>query len=118
MAVSPRDVIEIWDRYTRPPKRKWHICVCDHRQFFLRINSNPIYRPAHLLSASNNTFLHHDSYVELQQLVRHITNDIVQAKHLGIISLQEVRKLVESVENAKTLSDEHKQLIKDRLLNG
>jgi hypothetical protein len=117
MAVSPRDVIEIWDRHTKPPKAKWHVCVCDQRQLFLRIDSDPIYQPAHPILARDNSFLHHDSYVELQQLLRHIADDIVQARHLGVLSMQEAQKLVIAAETAATLSEEHKQLIRDRLLS-
>jgi hypothetical protein len=116
MAISPRDVVEIWDRHTRPPKSKWHICVCDQRQLFLRINSDPVYQPAHPILAANNSFLHHDSFVEVQQLVRHIADDIVQARHLGVLSMQEARNLVAAAGKAATLSEEHKQLISDRLL--
>jgi hypothetical protein len=117
MAVRPRDVVRIFDRHTRPNKRKWHICVCDERQLFLRINSEPVFRPHHQLLAANNPFLHHDSYVELQQLVRHVADDIVQAEHIGVLTLTEVRNLVTAVEQAETLSEEHKDLIRDRLLS-
>jgi hypothetical protein len=117
MAVRSRDVVRIFDRHTRPNKRKWHICVCDGRQLFLRINSEPVFLPHHLLLASNNLFLHHDSYVELQQLVRHVADDIAQAEHLGVLTLQEARKLVAAVEQAETLSEEHKDLIRERLLS-
>lgn len=117
MAGRPRDVVRIFDRHTRPNKPKWHICVCDERQLFLRINSEPVFRPHHLLRAANNAILHHDSYVELQQLVRHVADDIVQAEHLGVLTLQEAKSLVAAVEQAETLSDEHKDLIRERLLS-
>lgn len=116
MAVVPRDVIAIWDRYTRPNKRKWHICVCERRQLFLRINSAPVFKPFHPLLAKHNRFLRHDSYVELQQLVRHIADDIVDAEHLGRLSPQEARKLVAAVWQAETLSEDHKEFIATRLL--
>jgi hypothetical protein len=83
----------------------------------LRINTSPVYQPAHPISKADNSFLHHDSYVELQQLLRHIANDIVEARHLGVLSLQEARKLVASVEAAESLSDDTKRLIKERLLS-
>jgi hypothetical protein len=61
--------------------------------------------------------LTHDSYVELQQLLRHVADDIVQADHLGIINMNETRKLVAAAEQAVTLSEEHRQIIRECLLN-
>jgi hypothetical protein len=49
-------------------------------------------------------------------LVRHVADDIVRAEHLGTMSMNEARKLVEAAEQAVTLSEEHKQLIRERLL--
>src|SRR5690242_3971478 len=115
--AAPREVVLIFDRFTRPNKPKRHICVCDQLQFFLRINSEPLYRPVHrILRANNPSFLTHDSYVELTQLVRHVAGDIANAKHLGIMSMNEARKLVAAAEQAATLSEEHKQIIRERLL--
>ena len=104
MAIGPRDVVRIWDRHTRPNKDK--------------LNSNPIFPPVHPILAVNNPFLHHDSYVELQQLVRHLAYEIARAEHIGTISEQEARGLVAAVRKAETLSEEHKQLIEARLLRG
>jgi hypothetical protein len=78
MSLQPRDVLRIWDRYTRPSKPKLHICVCPDRQFFLRINSDAIFQPAHLIAKAANPFLHHDSFVELQQLIFHRNDEIRQ----------------------------------------
>lgn len=115
MPVSPRDVVKLWDRHTRPNKPKIHICVCERRQLFLRINSNPVYKPCHALSAAANTFLEWDSYVELTQLVRHIKYEIDRAEFMGRISQREIYGLLEAVWEAETLSDEHKSLIDERL---
>jgi hypothetical protein len=116
MAIAPRDVIRIYDRFTRPNKPK-HICVCDQRQLFLRIDSDAVYQPHHpILRADNPSFLTHDSYVELQQLLRHVADDIAQARYLGRMSLHEARKLVDAVEKAETLNEEHKQVIRECLL--
>ena len=88
-------------------------------QLFLRINSQPIYQPAQpILFANNRSFLTHDSFIELQQLVRHVADDIVQAAFLGEMSMQEAKKVVAAAEQADTLSEEHKQLIRERLLSG
>jgi hypothetical protein len=117
MAIRPRDVVRIYDRFTRPSKPKRHICVCDQRQLFLRINSEPIYHPHHkILLADNRPFLTHDSYVELQQLLRHVADDIVQAEYLGSMSMNEARKLVAATEQAISLTEEQKQIIRECLL--
>jgi hypothetical protein len=117
MAIAPRDVIRIYDRFTRPNKPKRHLCVCDRRQLFLRINTEPIYPTCHpILLADNRSFLAHDSYVELQQLLRHVADDIVQADYLGTMSMNEARKLVTAAEQAVTLTEEQKQIIRECLL--
>ena len=115
--VAPRHVIRIFDRFTRPNKLKRHLCVCDRLQLFLRINSEPIFQPVHpILLADNRSFLTHDSFIELQQLVRHVADDIANAEFLGVMSMQEARKVVAAAEQADTLSEEHKQTIRERLL--
>jgi hypothetical protein len=115
--VAPRDVIRILDRFTRPNKDKLHICVCDRLQLFLRINSQAVFQPAHpILRADNKSFLTHDSFVELQQLIRNVADDIAQAEYLGKMNMNEARKLVEAAERAVTLTDEQKELIRERLL--
>jgi len=117
MTIRPRDVVRLWDRYTSPNKYKLHICVCDQRQLFLRINSDPAFPPVHPLSQRNNPFLHHDSYVELQQLVRHMGEEIRAAERIGRISQSETRALIAAANEAPTLSPEHKRLIAERLLS-
>ena len=115
--VAPRDVIRIFDRFVRPNKPKRHLCVCDRLQLFLRINSEAVYQPCHpLLQADNPSFLTHDSFIELQQLVRHVADDIVQAEYLGAMNMNEARKVVAAAEKAVTLTDEQKQIIRERLL--
>jgi hypothetical protein len=68
--------VRLWDRETDPAKVKLHICVDPERQLFLRINSKDIWRPHHKLVAIPGGFLHHDSYVELRQLIRHMAYEI------------------------------------------
>ncbi len=71
---APRHVIEIWDRHCASGQR--HICVCDERQLFLRINSD---RYIGLRILAHNSFLHHEEHVELQQLLRQL-HDIARAR--------------------------------------
>ena len=118
MVPRPRDVVRIFDLYTSPRKPKLHICVSERRQLFLRINSESIFKPNHLLLKSRNDFLAHDSFVELQQLVRHMSDEIREAEFVGRLSLAEAKALVEAAHAAETLPPEHKRLIEECLLDG
>ncbi len=114
--MKPRDVIRIWDKFTRPEKRKIHICVCEGRQAFLRINSNPIFRPNHLLLvADNREFLDHDSYVELNRILRHRQYEISQSEWIGTISRAQCVLLLKSVWASDAFTDNEKQFIEDQL---
>jgi hypothetical protein len=117
MVPRPRDVLRIFDLYTSPRKPKLHICVSERRQLFLRINSQSIFKPNHLLLKSRNDYLTHDSYVELQQLVRHMSDEIREAELVGRLSLAEAKALVEAAQTAETLPAEHKRLIMECLLD-
>jgi len=116
MIPRARDVVRIFDLYTSPRKPKLHICVSERRQLFLRINSESIFKPNHLLTKSRNAYLAHDSYVELQQLVRHMSEEIREAELVGRLSLAEARALVDAAQAAETLPMEHKRLIAECLL--
>ena len=118
MIPRPRDVLRIFDLYTSPRKTKLHICVSERRQLFLRINSQSIFKPNHLLRKSSNPYLDHDSYVELQQLVRHLSDEIREAEFLGRLTLAEAKALADAAQAAETLPMEHKRLITECLLEG
>jgi hypothetical protein len=118
MVPRPCDVVRIFDLYTSPRKPKLHICVSERRQLFLRINSESIFKPNHLLVKSRNDYLAHDSYVELQQLVRHMSGEIREAEFVGRLSFTEAKALVEAAQAAETLPAEHKRLIAECLLEG
>ncbi|MCW5695513.1 MAG: hypothetical protein KIS96_02140 [Bauldia sp.] len=117
--LRPRDVVLLWDRGTRPPKDKRHICVDPGRQLFLRINSKPIWTPSHLIKAAPGVrFIAHDSYVELRQLVRHMAYEISRAAPLGRLDDEQTEALCAAVRIAETLSEDHKDLIVARLTAG
>ncbi|HEV2957850.1 MAG TPA: hypothetical protein VGX95_17185 [Xanthobacteraceae bacterium] len=118
MIPRARDVVRIFDLYTSPREPKLHICVSERRQLFLRINSQSIFKPNHLLRKSTNAYLAHDSYVELQQLVRHMSEEIREAEFVGRLSLAEAKALVDAAHGAETLPMEHKRLIAECLLDG
>lgn len=115
MTLQPRDVIRVWDRQTIPAKLKRAICVAPGKQYFLRINSEPKFKPNHPILKSESDFLDHDSYVELRQLVRPFAYDIQQLELLGRLTDAQAKSLVEAAQCAKTLPQEHKDLIQENL---
>ena len=115
MAVRPGEVIRVWDRQVNPPKFKRLICISSEKQLFLRINSRALFKPHHLLLASESDFLDYDSYVELRQLIRPYAYEIQQAEPLGQLSAKQAMSLISSAHNAETLPQEHKDLIAESL---
>jgi hypothetical protein len=115
MPVRIGDVIRVWDRGTHPRKFKRHICICPDRQLFLRINSRPIFPPHVIIRAAGSDFLDADSYVELQQLVRHYAQEIAEADVLGRLNGTHIRLLCIAVEACDALSQELKEFIVERL---
>lgn len=115
MKPRPGDVVRVWDRQVKPAKFKRLICIDPDKQQFQRINSKPIFKPHHPIPASDAVFVDHDSYVELRQLVRPFAYEIEQAEHLGSLTAEQARSLLEAVEQAETLSQEQKDLIAQRL---
>jgi hypothetical protein len=91
------------------------ICVAPERQLFLRINSEPKFKPHHLLRQNESTFLDHDSYVELRQLIRLYAHDMQQCEILGRLSETQARSLVIVASGCATLSQDHKDLIAESL---
>lgn len=115
MPFKPGEVVRVLDRQTRPPKTKRLICIVPERQFFLRINSEPKYRPNHPIFAADSNFLSHDSYVELRQFIRPFAYDIEQAEKLGELTQQQVEDLIEAVNQSKVLSQDHKDMVVEHL---
>ena len=119
----PGHVVRIIDPFTTPPKPKRIICVCPHGRRFLRINSQPLWLPHHRLSlAKNHTFLDHDSYVELRQLLRFGPADLERALSrasnlLGRMTPSEAMTLAWAAKRAETLSQELQNLIWERLVD-
>ena len=85
------------------------------QHMFMRVNSKAIWLPCHMLLSRNNSFLDHDSYVELNQLARHSNHQLREAEIIGRLSSAEAAKLVSAADRAETLSDEQKGLIRSRL---
>jgi len=90
------------DPYVTPRNRiKWHICICPRAKLFLRINSNPVWPPWHMLDEATSTFLDHDSYVELAQL--HFLPDAHESEEIGSLTLTEVAALAMAAMEVPTL---------------
>lgn len=85
------------------------------RQFFLRINSEPKYKPNHPIIAADSNFLRHDSYVELRQFIRPFAYDIQQAEKLGELTRQQAKDIIEAVNKSKALSQDNKDLVVEYL---
>jgi hypothetical protein len=114
--VTVGDVIEIFDLYTRPKKPKWHICICSERLLFLRVNTDPLWMPNYPLMTATNTFLEHESFVELRQLLHFGPHAVAiamrEAKNpLGRMSKTEARLLATAARRVPTLNQEQKDLI-------
>lgn len=58
------EVIWVFDRTTRPQKRKMYVCLSFEDGWFLRVNTSDRYRPCVAIQTFNNDWLDHDSYVE------------------------------------------------------
>ena len=115
MSLNTGDVIRVLDRQTRPSKQKRLICIVPEKQWFLRINSEPKFRPHHPLLAAETDFLSHDSYVELRQFIRPFAYDLQSADKLGRLTRHQAKGLIEAVHKSKALSQDHKDLIAERL---
>jgi len=115
MPIKTGDVIRVLDRQTNPSKLKRLICIATEKQFFLRINSKPKFRPNHPILAAESNFLHHDSYVELRQLIRPYAYDIQHSDKLGELTPQQARALMEAVNQSEVFSQDHKDFIIERL---
>lgn len=120
---APRDVIRVFDTQISEPKWKRFICVSPERRLFLRINSNP-YWPPHvkIREAENRGFLDHDSYVELTGLVRvpifEFNRAIARSDNpMGRVTESVAREIAFAAQRAATLSDEHRQIIRDALVS-
>lgn len=112
MELISGSVIALPDPRVRPRKRlKWHICVCPDRRLFLRINSRPLWPPHHLIKASKNPFLEHDSYVELTSLHFFTESELRGATKVGEMPSLERALVADAAQEAETLREEHRELI-------
>lgn len=108
-AISPGDVIRAHDWQASKLKRL--ICLDWGKQQFLRINSEPLWKPHVLIAADGADFLTHDSYVTLRQLVRIRAYDLLKVDHLGRLKGEHVETIVAGVKMAKTLTADQKDEI-------
>jgi hypothetical protein len=122
--LHPRDVIRIFDNQMRAPNYKRLICVCVPRRLFLRINTHPYWPPhikIHQVDCSD--FLDWDSYVELRELVRVGFSELAVAlmrpdNPIGRVNDRVARLIEFAAQQAATLSDEMRGIIREGLLGG
>lgn len=118
MPIAAGDVYRLWDRFTRPPKQKRALCVCPERRLFLRINSRPTFPPHLLVRADEADFLDHDSFLELQRLVRYYESDVSAATRLGRVTETLARRICLAADASPALTPDQKALVRDRLWPG
>lgn len=111
MRLEAGSVIKIYDGRTRPKKVKWHVCVVPSRRWFFRINSSPLWKPHHPISAADNPFLEHDSFVELAQPHFFTESELRGCQRLGVMSAAECAKLAIAAKKASTLTEEQSDLV-------
>ncbi len=117
MNLRPGHVIRLLDEGTRPEKIKRHICVCPERRLFLRINSQPLYRPHHEIDEHTCPgIVDHKSYVELRALYRHsrmsLQRDWARPDNpIGIISGSVAYAIATAADRADTINEEQRYLI-------
>ena len=117
MQLVPGLVIAIADGRVRPRhRRKWHICVSPEQRLFLRINSKPLWPPSHPIKAEQNSFLEHDSYVELTTLHFFPESELRRATRVGQMSeIEQTNLAYAAVETGVTLRADHKEIIWEKL---
>src|SRR5438128_2477531 len=119
--IRPRDVAKILDTEVRRPKWKRLICVSEQPRRFLRINSQPQWRPHMRIRQAECNFLDYDSYVELRELVRVGPDEFRDAvargdNPIGRLTDEMARQIEFEVQRAPTLSDENRRIVREGLL--
>ena len=82
---------------------------------FLRLNSKALFPPHLIIRADSANFLDHDSYIELQQLIKDTEFEVDRAEVLGRLSPSHVQALKIAVEHCGAIADEMKEFIFMRL---
>lgn len=82
---------------------------------FFRLNSKPLFPPHLIIRADSTNFLDHDSYIELQQLIKDMEFEVDRAEVLGRLSSSHVQALRIAVDHCGAISDEMKDFISKRL---
>lgn len=117
------DVVALFDGTVRPPKTKRLLCVAVGQGWFLRINSNPHFRPHCPIGVQDNPgCLDHDSFVELRGILDWDMAELAdqlasqEAQILGRIGAQTARSLAQAVAAAPTLRADEIEVIVALLL--
>ncbi len=105
------DVILIYDGTIRSPKHKRFVCVVAAEGWFLRINSERHFRPHLLIIARDNReCFDYDSFIELRGIIEYDIDGVVSAldcsdaRILGRLSSDTVKKLIVAVQSAATFT--------------
>ena len=104
---------------TRPPKDKLAICVCNERNLFVWINTNP--RPHGVgqfkIDGNSHGALNHESHLDCSRLTTFLPAELHAAQDRGPISPELASAIVEWLEAERpiTLTDGHYKLLLDNL---
>ena len=82
---------------------------------FLRLNSKALFPPHLLIRHESADFLEHDSYVELQQLVKDMEFDVQQSELLGRLTSTHIQALKIAIMHCDALTDEVKEFVISKL---
>jgi hypothetical protein len=109
-------VLRVRDPFVNPPfKTKWHICVCQRRYWFLRINSRPYFSPNLQILESDNPWLDHDSFIELTSVIFLPKSDVrvalLKGDVIDNIATQTAAALRIQLPKIKTITERQKKLI-------
>ena len=91
------------------------VCVEPEAGYFFRINSEPKWRGPVLLKKIENTFLHHDSYLECGgplDLDEYVVNEALRGKGvIGRVNDNVVGEIIATLEKAYTVSPADREMI-------
>ena len=106
------EVIWIFDRTTKPQKRKMVVCLDSDEGWFLRINSKDRFKPCVPISQSEHSWLEHDSYVECTFLMLdefEVDESIRREGIVGQVSLALKTKVLGHLKAARYIRDDDKR---------
>jgi len=130
--LIPGKILRLYCTFTNPPKEKYFVLAYSNLNSLLFIiNSNVheyIKQRKYLLhcqdeiTASDYPFLKHDSYINCAKVIKHFDRQLIEEQLLddlnrikGELKPDTRNEIIRAVDNAKTISPKHKELIMNAL---